>query len=750
VNEPSLQGEGFFSRYSFFESFLQRQQRDMKVLLQKVYYIVIASSSGKVMSLHTTIFTSLVFLCSLKGMYSQTASELKTARHDSTRLRVSLSLASKYVNNNLDSTFYFCDQATKYAKELNSNKGIADAQFERAYAVYYSGKPDSALKMYNGLLKDYRALKDSSRVAACYNKMGFIHREKGDLAEAILHYNQSLRSNKDEADKSEAGNSYLNIGVIYHDQENYKDALKYELLGLSMYEAVGDNKRTANALARIGNVYLDMDQDTSALNYYQRSLALSQQTNNNRLVAICLNNMAMIYSDRGDLARAAAMYQQALKIREEIGDKNGVSILLNNIGEIYGQRKMLDSARYYVNRSLEISISLDFKDMMATNYLSLAGISAVEGDYKTAYSYYVKYHATYAEVNSDESRKRVDELNASLENERNQRKIDQLSAENTIREAALQQERIKGWLLATGLIAVLIFAFLIWMNMRRTRKVNAVLEEQKAEIAEQKKIVEEQHNDIVDSINYALRIQHAVMPSRDYLKDLFPDSFLFNKPRDIVSGDFWWITRKNHLKVLVVADCTGHGVPGAFMSLIGTSLLNEIINEKGITQADEILNLLSAKVVKALHQNEERESTSDGMDIALAIIDEDNEMLHFAGANNSLYYSTTDKQILELKGDRQPIGYYIDRHKMFTVQQVSLKDVTNIWLCTDGYADQFCGIAGPNYSKKFKYSRLRILFSEIQHLTGAQQRDRLAKEFEHWKENMFQVDDILIAGIRLY
>lgn len=695
----------------------------------------------------------LVFATMLSGLFAlhaQPSADIRIAPHDSVRVRICISLAAQFANNNLDSSLYYCDQATKYAERSGNKKGVADSQYERAYAVFYSGKPDSALKMYTNLLKDYRSLGDSSKVASCYNKMGFIYREKGDPVAALQHYNQSLRSNKNEADKSEAGNSYLNIGVIYHDQDNFKDALKYELLGLSMYESAGDNKRTANALARIGNVYLDMKQDSSALLYYQRSLALSQQTNNNRLVAICLNNMAMIYSERGDLERAAAMYHQALKIREEIGDRNGVAVLLNNIGEVYGQRKMIDSALYYVNRSLEIATELQFKDMMATNYLSLAGIYSVDGDYKSAYEYYGKYHSTYEKLNGEESRKRIDELNASLENERNQRKIDQLSSESAIREAALQQERTKGWLLAIGFVAALIVAVVIWRNMHRTRKVNVLLEEQKTEIAGQKKIVEEQHRDIVDSINYALRIQHAVLPSREYLKELFPESFLIYKPRDIVSGDFWWVTRKNKLKIIAVADCTGHGVPGAFMSLIGTSLLNEIINEKGVIEPDEILNLLTEKVVKSLRQNEDRDSTSDGMDIAIAVVDEENELLHFSGANNSLFYTTTSKELLELKGDRQPIGYYMDRHKRFTKHSISLADVTNIWLCTDGYTDQFCGIPGSNYSKKYKHSRLKAKLTSIQQSSSTQQRDELVKEFETWKGNMFQVDDVLIAGILFY
>lgn len=676
--------------------------------------------------------------------------QLANAKHDSTRLRLCLAIAAQQTNNNLDTSFAYCDKADALARKMNNAKGIADSKMQRAYGVFYAGDSDSSLAMYNELLGDYRMLGDSGCVAACYNKMGYIYRQNSDKQQAIEHYQAALRSNVNEEDVLEAANSYLNIGLIHHDQGDYEQALKYELRGLALYEKTADKNRTANALARIGNVYVDMDDDTTGLIYHQRSLAMAQEAGNNRLVAIAFNNIAGIYSNRGDDVRALQMYRQALVIRNTIGDKNGAAVLLNNIGASHSTLGNFDSARYYLDTSLALTKVLGYKEMEMTNYLSYALMYAKQKKFEEAYSWYKKYHETFAEINREESTKEINRLNATLEAEERDREIEKLSQQGLLDQAIISQERTKGWFLGVGLLGVVALAGIIWVNNRKTKRTNIILAEQKNEISEKKKIVEEQHRDIVDSINYALRIQHAVLPARDELKRMFPESFLFYRPRDIVSGDFWWVTEKSGLKIVVVADCTGHGVPGAFMSLIGTSLLNEIINEKGITEPNLVLDLLSEKVVIALHQNEARSSAHDGMDITILAIDEKNDTMKFAGANNSLYYTGIDGELREIKGDRQPIGYYLEKHRPFNVHTISLEDVTNIWMFSDGYADQFCGNAGTQFGKKFKYSRLKTTLSSIQGLNVVQQREHLIKTFEDWKGNMFQVDDVMMLGIKFY
>jgi tetratricopeptide (TPR) repeat protein len=676
--------------------------------------------------------------------------ELKSAKQDSTRLRIYIAIAQQQTNNNIDSTFLYADKAESLARKMNNPKGIADAQFQRAYSVYYAGNGDSSLRMFNRLISDYRVLGDSGSVASCYNVAGFIYREKGDRLEALKHYNLALAANVDNNNLIEAGNSYLNIGLINQDQENFAEALKYQLQALALYETAKADGKTCNALLRIGNLYCDMKDDSTGLIYYQRALVLAQQVNSKRHIAIALNNMASIYTRLGESDRAIRLYHEALKMRREIGDLNGVSLILNNIGLEFTKLKKFDSAYYYINASYILTDSIGYMDMTMDNCKAFAELYAAEGQHEKAYEWYERYHKIYAELNAEESKNEVTRLSALLKAEESDRAIEKMSQQKLIDDAALSQERAKGWILGLSGIALAAIAVVVWLNNRKTKRTNLLLESQKTEIADQKKIVEEQHRDILDSVNYALRIQQAVLPSRNELKKIFPESFLIYKPRDIVSGDFWWIAEKAGLKIVVVADCTGHGVPGAFMSLIGTSLLNEIVIEKGITDPGVVLNLLSEKVMKALHQNEDRVNAHDGMDIALAVIDEEAELVMFAGANNSLYYTTIDNQLHEIKGDRQPIGFYLDKHTPFNVHTVSLADITNIYLLTDGYPDQFCGNAGTQFGKKFKYSRLKASLSDVQNLNMLQQKEHLQKTFEDWKGNMFQVDDVLMLGIRFY
>lgn len=698
------------------------------------------------------LFTLMIFMAPVvvQAQVDSLRTELSKAKHDSVRMRLCITIAAQYTNNKVDSTLTYADKAEAFARKLNNKKGIADAQYQRAYAIYYSGNGDSALHMYERLIVDYRSLGDSGAVAACFNKAGFIYREKGDRLEALKQYDLALKANIENENIIEAAGSYLNIGLIHHDQGNLTEALKYQLEALVLYEQTKDPAKTCNALLRIGNVYCAMQDDSTGLIYYQRALEIGLKIPSKRHVAIALNNMASIYSRFGESDRAIDVYHQALQMRREIGDLNGASLILNNMGLEFTKAKKYDSAWYYINESYVLTDSIGYQEINMSNCKAFAELYAAQGEFEKAYDWFREYHVIFEQINAEESKNEVSRLSALLKAEESAREIEKFAQQKIIDDVALSQERTKGWFLGIVLLGVALIALLIWLSNRKTKKTNVVLETQKSEIAEQKKIVEEQHRDIVDSVNYALRIQQAVLPSRNELKNIFPESFIMYKPRNIVSGDFWWIAEKAGVKVVVVADCTGHGVPGAFMSLIGTSLLNEIIIEKSITDPGIALNLLSEKVMKALHQNEDRANAHDGMDITLAVIDEEADLLMFAGANNSLYYTNIAGELHEVKGDRQPIGFYVDKHQPFNVHTIPLGDVTNIYMFTDGYADQFCGNAGTQFGKKFKYSRLKTTLANVQNLNSLQQKEHMQKTFEDWKGNMFQVDDVLMLGIKFY
>lgn len=270
------------------------------------------------------------------------------------------------------------------------------------------------------------------------------------------------------------------------------------------------------------------------------------------------------------------------------------------------------------------------------------------------------------------------------------------------------------------------------------------LEQQlKAEIQKQQDEIEKQRKSLMDSIRYAGNIQKAILPSGEVFQRLLPNSFVLFKPRDIVSGDFFWLTRKENKVVVVAADCTGHGVPGAFMSILGITYLNEITSKEDLPPANRILNVLREKIMKALHQTGDELEQRDGMDMALYIVDYGKDELQFAGANNPLYLIRKNT-LLEFKGDRMPIGINATEEKSFRNQIIPLENKDSIYIFTDGYADQFGGLEG----KKLKYRQFRQNLMDIQKFEMNTQSEKLWSEFNTWKKQHDQVDDVLIIGYR--
>ncbi len=308
-----------------------------------------------------------------------------------------------------------------------------------------------------------------------------------------------------------------------------------------------------------------------------------------------------------------------------------------------------------------------------------------------------------------------------------------------------------------GIILLLVFlGFFIYRNYKIKKQANIILSQKNAEILRQneeikmqKEQIEAQRDEIalqkqeiMDSIRYASRIQQAVLPPLHVVKNILHENFfIFNRPRDIVSGDYYFITERKNKLIVSAADCTGHGVPGAFMSLLGISFLNEIINRTETIDAAIILNHLRHNIINALNKGAEYQ-TKDGMDMVLCVFDFEAKVVEFAGANNPLYH-IRNKQLTEYKGDKMPIGLYDDL-KPFTKHIIHFEQDDVFYMFSDGYADQFGGTEG----KKFKYKPLKDLLISISHLPMNEQYNIVEKTHDEWKGNYFQVDDILLIGIR--
>jgi serine phosphatase RsbU (regulator of sigma subunit) len=269
------------------------------------------------------------------------------------------------------------------------------------------------------------------------------------------------------------------------------------------------------------------------------------------------------------------------------------------------------------------------------------------------------------------------------------------------------------------------------------------IKNQKEEIRLQHDILARQNEQITHSLNYARKIQAAVLSSDERIEEILSQYFILFKPRDIVSGDFYWIRRVNKYLLVATADCTGHGVPGGFLSMLGVSFLNEIVRKREITQANQVLDKLRERVKTTLDQTGKLDEATDGMDIALYIIDTETNKLQFSGANNTLYIYR-NKQLIEFEGDDQPIGIYEQEHP-FTYHEIQLEKGDAIYSYTDGYVDQF----GGNNSGKFLSKRLKKILLNIQDKKMSEQKLLLEKAFNKWKGEKKQIDDMLVVGIKL-
>nr|MCU0445798.1 SpoIIE family protein phosphatase [Microscillaceae bacterium] len=289
---------------------------------------------------------------------------------------------------------------------------------------------------------------------------------------------------------------------------------------------------------------------------------------------------------------------------------------------------------------------------------------------------------------------------------------------------------------------------LVEFKTREVSEQNRILAKQRDEISHQKRLVEKRNDNITNSINYAKRIQEAILPPLDEIRTFLPESFIYFEPKDIVSGDFYWISAPHHSQdklVVAAVDCTGHGVPGAFMSMIGNDLLNEIVNLREVIEPDRILQELHSSINKTLKQQDT--FNRDGMDLVLCVIDKIQKTVEFAGAKNALYV-IQNQELSEIKGDKMPIGGYykeLEPSRTFTKHTIHIDQPTYFYLLSDGFQDQY----GEHSRKKFSRQQIRKVLLEIHHKSLEEQREIIAHTIQTWKGNEDQIDDILVFGFKL-
>jgi len=545
-------------------------------------------------------------------------------------------------------------------------------------------------------IEKYNSEGNSAQEAELLNKLAYLYWENESFDKAVSSFSQSLEINKSNKNLNGVKTLFYNIGLIYTDKEDYSNALFNFNEGITIARQLNQKEGIYTGLMNKASVLKNLSKNQDAVNTIKEALTFAQELNNQKLIRTCYGMLAENYEIIGDSENTMKYFEMFASIDKYIKKEQ--------IKEI--EAKSNEQVRIAQSEKVQKEHELSEK----TNQLSETQQTLKETEEKTK-----------------------------------QQKLELDLKELAIKEkeAQLKNEKLVRYGVSVLFIVILGFSLMILRQFRAKKEANKKL-------AEQRDLANQQKKDITDSIEYAKRIQNALLPPLSFIKRNLTEHFILFKPRDIVSGDFYWMMNKDNKIIIAAADCTGHGVPGAFMSMLGTAFLNEIVTKiienKHIhsLQANEILNQLRDYIIKSLHQTGATNEAKDGIDIALCIIDSEKQRLQFAGAHNPLYI-INNNQIKIIKGDRMPVSIHQNAHKSFENHEIDFEENDIIYLFSDGYSDQ---IGGPQ-NRKFMSRNFQTLLLDIHKKPMEIQKQMLDKTFEDWKGDNIQLDDILIIGIKL-
>jgi serine phosphatase RsbU (regulator of sigma subunit) len=685
---------------------------------------------------------------------------LKNAKHDTTRCEVYVSLGRQYYLEEPDSALVFWQKAQFLAEKNLPSVGslrmcylkILGSALGNIGIIYKAqGNISKALEFNHKSLNIRKEIGDKLGIANSLNNIGVIYQNQGDIPKALDYYHRSLKIYEEIGDKQGIANSLNNIGDIYQSQGSISKALEYNQKSLKIRGEIGDKKGLAMSLNNIGNIYYISGDITKTLEYYHQSLKIREEIGYKQGIAYSLYNIGGIHQNQGEIQKALEYYLKSLKIREEIGDKSGIANSLNNIGIIYfGQNNLIEGFNY-ANRSMKLAKELGYPEIIKTSAELLKQIYQKQHKYKEAFEMYELEITMRDSINNEETQKAAVKKQMQYQYETQARELQNEQEKKDIRE---QEEREKQKVITNSVLAVLVLvlvlAIFMFRSNRQKQKANeiitqqkALVEHQKLEVEEQKNLIEEKHKEITDSINYAERIQRSFLASREHLNASLSDYFIMFKPKDVVSGDFYWSsTLNNGSFILATADSTGHGVPGAIMSLLNITSLEKAIETE--TEPSAILNVTREIIIDRLKRDGSLEGGKDGMDCSLCVYDKKKNKLIVTAANNPVWI-VRGTDVMEVKVDKIPVGKH-DRQKVsFSQQEYDLQKGDVVYTLTDGYPDQFGGIKG----KKFMSKNLRELLAKNAQLRMTEQKEILETTFKNWVGNLEQVDDVTVIGFRV-
>lgn len=749
----------------FFGGF-STQQYYAQNFADKEYYLIDSLNISEIGE------TDRVLLDSCLTLYHQT-------KNDTDKVKAILTIVEESWDENIWPKYnYWLHDYTLKQLKANPNKSItrklslvhASTINNIGYLNSIKGNTPEALKFYLKSLEIQEEFNDQENIPTSLNNIGAIYNKFGDIPKALEYYHKSLQRYKNYDNEQGLAQTLNNIGHIYSSQGERDLSLEYFHRSLRLFKKLKNSRGEATLLNSIGYVYFYKENHPKALNYYNEALNIRTKINDQKGIAVTLNNMAAVYENQKEIQKAMEHYNKSLAIYESINSEEGLSVTLGNIGRMYLDQGNISKAKVFAIKSLNIAKKAKMPDNIRASAKTLSLIYEKAGDTGKALEMYKLFTLMKDSVNNEKTQKATTKLQAKYEYETS-KAID--DAENdkllAIEQEKKEKQTVISYAAGIGLVLVIIFLLFVGNRLQITKK--------------QKIVIEVQNKEIVDSITYAKRIQDAILPTNKWVKECLPESFIYYQPKDIVAGDFYWVesvlnstslggTKQSAQKdeiaslhpetfresvrhddkliLFAAADCTGHGVPGAMVSVVCHNALNRVIGEFNIAEPGKILDKTREIIVAQLSKSENATietigNIRDGMDIALCLFNPTTKQLKYAGAHNPLWIIRKEaEEIEEIKASKQAVGK-VEDPQPYVTHTVQLNKGDTIYLFSDGFADQFGGEKGKKLkSKPFK----QLLVSNVIKPMDEQQA-LLNTFFNKWKGDLEQIDDVCVVGVRV-
>lgn len=578
-------------------------------------------------------------------------------------------------------------------------------------------------------------LSNQREVGKSFNIIGDARWYEGNYVAAFNNYFKALRVFEKRGDKLDIANCNRNIGWIYLSQKEYDKALDYFQKTLIVSRELNKKDYVGMICGDIGNLYLETNNLKKSLEYYQISLKMYTEIDDKKNIAIITNNIGRIYDVTGNYKRALYNYLKAGEMAKEENNIASFAVSNYNVGNIYTKQGNFEAASSYFDQSIKLAQQIGYKEAIKSVYYSLAELNEKKNDYQKALEYHKLFLSLKDSLLNEQSNRQITEMNTKYESTKKEKDIQLLTKDKRLQQAEISRQKLIRNVFIGGFAVILALGFVLLNRFKVTRK--------------QKKIIEYQNGQIVESINYSKKIQDSFLPSVESMQKIIPRLFVFNEPKNIVSGDFYFFKEFKNSVLLACVDCAGHGVTGGFMSTIGNLLLDKIADDESLSPS-EILSKLSNEIIQVLKRKNAGEIKTE-MDLSVCLIDVNNHKIDFCGARNGLII-VSNNEVKRYEGSQLSVGgNYMENGVStvpdFTTHSISLSKNDWIYMYTDGFTEQLGAIEGlPMTQTQFEAHLINL----SKHNEPNEQHKLLKSILNEWQGKNERTDDILIIGFQQF